>query len=450
MINQKQKLPPHSIHAEQAILGGLILDNERWDDISSIISADYFYSRSHKIIFSAIQSLFQQNKPVDLITLTESMEQQSILNQCGGFGYLAELSKNTPSSANIVAYAEHVANYSQKRQLLALGHELVTQASDVSCDLSGLLEQAEQRIFNITEQQCLDGNVDLPSSIEIFLNELEQRCNNEKLITGTPTGFEELNNMTCGFQPSDLILLAGRPSMGKTALGLTFCESALNECIDKTVQIYSLEMSTTQLLMRFTSMLGRIPLQHLRNGNMQDEDWARTSNAMSILLDKWKGRLIIDDSSYITPTILRSRVRKNIRKYGYPSLILIDYLQLMRCPNQENRTQEIAEISRSLKALAKEMGCPVIALSQLNRSLENRADKRPNNGDLRDSGALEQDADLIMFIYRDEIYHPDSAEKGNAEIILGKQRNGPIGTVKVQYQANITRFEDRLSGHYAN
>lgn len=450
MINQKQKLPPHSIHAEQAILGGLILDNERWDDISSIISADYFYSRSHKIIFSAIQSLFQQNKPVDLITLTELMEQQSILNQCGGFGYLAELSKNTPSSANIVAYAEHVANYSQKRQLLALGHELVTQASDVSCDLSGLLEQAEQRIFNITEQQCLDGNVDLPSSIEIFLNELEQRCNNEKLITGTPTGFEELNDMTCGFQPSDLILLAGRPSMRKTALGLTFCESALNECIDKTVQIYSLEMPTTQLLMRFTSMLGRIPLQHLRNGNMQDEDWARTSNAMSILLDKWKGRLIIDDSSYITPTILRSRVRKNIRKYGYPSLILIDYLQLMRCPNQENRTQEIAEISRSLKALAKEMGCPVIALSQLNRSLENRADKRPNNGDLRDSGALEQDADLIMFIYRDEIYHPDSAEKGNAEIILGKQRNGPIGTVKVQYQANITRFEDRLSGHYAN
>lgn len=284
--------------------------------------------------------------------------------------------------------------------------------------------------------------------MEQFLSGLEQRCNCEDLITGTPTGFAQLDSMTSGFQPGDLILLAGRPSMGKTALGLAFCESALNLRTDESVQIYSLEMPSDQLLMRFTAMLGRVSLQHLRNGDMDDEDWGCTSSAMKILLESWKDRLVIDDSDFLTPAVLRSRVRRNIRRYGRPSLILLDYLQLMRCPGQENRTQEVAEISRSLKALAKETGCPVVALSQLNRSLESRADKRPNNGDLRDSGALEQDADLIMFIYRDEVYDADTLDRGVAEIILGKQRNGPVGTVKVQYQADITRFEDgEEAGH---
>lgn len=448
MTNAEKISPPHSINAEQAVLGGLMLDNDRWDDIATLVSAERFYVRTHGVIFSAMQTLILNNKPIDLITLAESMEQKGTLEQCGGFAYLAELSKNTPSAANIVAYAEYVASYGQKRQLLELGHDLVHHASDIRTDLAALLEDAERRMFAIAEQHSPDGEADLPTSLEAFLNQLEQRCGNEDLITGTPTGFTQINSMTSGFQPSDLILLAGRPSMGKTALGLAFCEGALNERPDMAVQVYSLEMPTEQLLMRFTAMLGRVPLQHLRNGDMQDEDWARVSEAMKVLLEDWKGRLVIDDSSYMTPAILRSRVRKNIRKYGHPSLILLDYLQLMRCPGQENRTQEIAEISRSLKALAKETGCPIVALSQLNRSLESRADKRPNNGDLRDSGALEQDADLIMFVYRDEVYYADTHEPGVAEIILGKQRNGPIGTVKVQYQAEITRFEDFAGGRY--
>ena len=253
--------------------------------------------------------------------------------------------------------------------------------------------------------------------------------------------------MTSGLQDSDLILLAARPSMGKTALALSLCEGALETRKDKSVQIYSLEMPIDQLLSRFIAMLGRVPLQHLRNGNMGDEEWARVGEANKILLE-WKDRLVIDDDSFMTPSMLRSRVRKNVRKYGKPSLILLDYLQLMRCPGQENRTQEIAEISRALKVLAKEIGCPVVALSQLNRALENRPDKRPNNGDLRDSGALEQDADVILFIYRDEVYDEHSPDKGIAELIIGKQRNGPIGTVKVKFQPEITRFEDYSGGRY--
>lgn len=347
-----------------------------------------------------------------------------------------------------MAYAEYVAGYHQKRHLLALGHDLTEQASDPRTDLAVLLADAEQRLFAIAEQQAPAGDFDLCVSLEQFLEGLEQRCSRDDLITGTPTGFARLDSMTCGFQPGDLILLAGRPSMGKTALGLAFCENALTLRPDDSVQIYSLEMPAEQLLMRFNAMLGRVPIQHLRSGDMDDEDWGRTASAMKILLESWKDRLVIDDSGSLTPSVLRSRVRRNIRRYGRPSLILLDYLQLMCCPGQENRTQEVAEISRSLKVLAKETGCPVVALSQLNRSLESRADKRPNNGDLRDSGALEQDADLIMFIYRDEMYNADTPDHGIAEIILGKQRNGPVGTVKVQYQADITRFEDSVgAGH---
>ena len=442
MSDTVQHLPPHSLSAEQAVIGGLMLDNDRWDDIATLITAAHFYTRANGLIFSAIQALLTDNKPVDLVTLTAFLEQQGTLDQCGGFAYLAEVSKNTPSAANIVAYAEYVAGYHQKRHLLALGHDLTELAADPRTDLAVLLADAEQRLFAIAEQQAPAGDFDLCVSLEQFLEGLEQRCSRDDLITGTPTGFARLDSMTCGFQPGDLILLAGRPSMGKTALALAFCEHALTLRPDDSVQIYSLEMPAEQLLMRFTAMLGRVPIQHLRSGDMDDEDWGRTASAMKILLESWKDRLVIDDSGSLTPSVLRSRVRRNIRRYGRPSLILLDYLQLMCCPGQENRTQEVAEISRSLKALAKETGCPVVALSQLNRSLESRADKRPNNGDLRDSGALEQDADLIMFIYRDEVYNVDTPDNGIAEIILGKQRNGPIGTVKVQYQANITRFED--------
>lgn len=328
---------------------------------------------------------------------------------------------------------------------MSLGHDLVGQASDARTDLAKLLEDTERRLFSIGEQHSSDSIADMPTVLESYLERLEQRCGNPDGIVGTPTGFEQLDELTTGLQSGDLILVAGRPSMGKTALGLAMCEGALNGRIAQSVQIYSLEMPTEQLLSRFIAMLGRVPLQNLHNGNMSDEHWGRVSTAIKILLTDWKNRLLIDDSSYMTSSILRSRIRKNARKHGTPSLILLDYLQIMRCPRLENRTQEIAEISRSLKVLAKEIGCPVVALSQLNRSLENRPDKRPNNGDLRDSGALEQDADVIMFIYRDELYDDKTPDKGIAEIIIGKQRNGPIGTVKVQYQSEITRFES-ISG----
>lgn len=434
-------LPPHSVEAEQSVLGGLMLDNDRWDDIATVISAESFFSRPHQLIFSAMKTLLEQEKPIDLITVTESIEQQGQLEQAGGFAYLAELSKNTPSAANVVAYAEYVASYGQKRQLLSLGHELVGQASDARTDLAKLLEDTERRLFSIGEQRSSDTVADMPTVVESYLERLEQRCGNPDGIVGTPTGFEQLDELTTGLQSGDLILVAGRPSMGKTALGLAMCEGALNGRVTQSVQIYSLEMPAEQLLSRFIAMLGRVPLQNLRSGNMSDEHWGRVSAAIKILLTDWKNRLLIDDSSYMTPSILRSRIRKNARKHGTPSLILLDYLQLMRCPGQENRTQEIAEISRSLKVLAKEIGCPVVALSQLNRALENRPDKRPNNGDLRDSGALEQDADVIIFIYRDELYDDRTPDRGMAEIIIGKQRNGPIGTVKVQYQSEITRFE---------
>ncbi|MGS3238047.1 SPI-7-type island replicative DNA helicase [Klebsiella michiganensis] len=445
--NERRNSPPHSIEAEQSVLGGLMLDNDRYDEIATIISAESFYTQPHRLIFVAMQTLLGQGKPIDLLTVAESMEQQGTLKQCGGFAYLAELSKNTPSAANIVAYAEYVASYGQKRQLLALGHDLAGQAADARSDVAALMEQAEQRLFEIAGLQASGQQFDLVFSLESYLDGLEQRCGSDDLITGTPTPFEQLNDMTSGLQDSDLILVAARPSMGKTALALSLCEGALETRKEKSVQIYSLEMPVDQLFSRFIAMLGRVPLQNLRSGNMDDEDWGRVSQASKKLLE-WQDRLLINDDSFMTPSKLRSRVRKNVRKYGHPSLILLDYLQLMRCPGQENRTQEIAEISRSLKSLAKEIGCPVIALSQLNRALESRADKRPNNGDLRDSGALEQDADVIMFIYRDEVYDEHSPDKGIAELIIGKQRNGPTGTVKVKYQADITRFEDFPGGLY--
>lgn len=445
--NERRNSPPHSIEAEQSVLGGLMLDNDRYDEIATIISTESFYTQPHRLIFVAMQTLLNQGKPIDLLTVAESMEQQGTLKQCGGFAYLAELSKNTPSAANIVAYAEYVASYGQKRQLLALGHDLAGQAADVRSDVTALMEDTEKRLFEIAGLQASGQQFDLVSSLESYLDGLEQRCGSDDLITGTPTPFEQLNDMTSGLQDSDLILVAARPSMGKTALALSLCEGALETRKEKSVQIYSLEMPVDQLFSRFIAMLGRVPLQNMRSGNMNDEDWGRVSQASKKLLE-WQDRLLINDDSFMTPSMLRSRVRKNVRKYGHPSLILLDYLQLMRCPGQENRTQEIAEISRSLKSLAKEIGCPVIALSQLNRALESRTDKRPNNGDLRDSGALEQDADVIMFIYRDEVYDEHSQDKGVAELIIGKQRNGPTGTVKVKYQADITRFEDFPGGRY--
>ncbi|WP_448512528.1 replicative DNA helicase [Photorhabdus laumondii] len=356
------------------------------------------------------------------------------------------LGKNTPSTANIVAYAEIVQAKSRLRQLIMLGNEMSDQASHPRADFTDITEMAEQRLYTLSEQKAVRQDISLKEGLGLLIEKLEQ-ANGGNGITGTPTGFSELDTKTCGLQPGDLILLAGRPSMGKTALALAFCLSALESAPDAVAQIFSLEMPMDQLLMRMVSMLERVPLERLRSGLMDDEDWARVSRAMETLI-QWENRLIIDDSSYQTPALLRARARRNVRKYGRPSLIMVDYLQLIRSPEQENRTQEIAEISRSLKALGKELGCPVLALSQLNRQLEQRTDKRPNNGDLRESGALEQDADLILFVYRDEVYDANTSDIGIAEIIIGKHRQGSIGTVKIQFDGACTRFSDLTERYY--
>lgn len=431
-----------SVEAEQSVLGGLMLDNDRWDDIALILSVEDFFSKAHQIYFREMKRLIDAGKPIDLLTLTDFLKQQGQLELVGGFAYAAELSKNTPSAANIVAYSEIVARFSRARQLVTLGSDITREATVPRADIAEIMEKAEKRIIDIAEKSEHEKAVSLIEGMERLITQLELRNQSGNGITGTPTGFVELDASTCGLQNSDLILLAGRPSMGKTALAMSMVVGALQGREGSVVQVYSLEQPTEQLLMRMVSSLGSIELQRLKSGLLDDEDWARISHASSIMVGEWRDRLIIDDTGSLTPAMLRIRARRNARKNGPPALIMLDYLQLMRCPRQENRTQEIAEISRSLKALAKEMKCPVLALSQLNRSLEQRADKRPNNGDLRDSGALEQDADVIMFVYRDEVYNVSTEDQGIAEIIIGKQRQGPIGTVRVRFDSRYTRFDD--------
>ncbi len=430
---------PYSCEAEQAVLGGLMLDNERWDDVLPLLQEIDFYFPAHRRIYQAMSKLVTKLQPIDLITLSESLERESMLEQVGGFAYLAELSKNTPSAANIVAYANIVVERSRLRRLLRLGNELSAEAVSPRADVAELTERAEQQLLQLAEHTQPHQNVSVIDGLNAMVDRLETMMGSNG-ITGTPTGFTELDRETCGLQPGDLILLAARPSMGKTSLALACCTGALRLTVSP-VQVFSLEMPKAQLYQRLMAMEGRVSLTHLRSGQLDEEEWTRVYKAVEII-SPWEGRFIIDDDSYLTPTLLRSRARRYTRLYGKPSLIIVDYLQLMRCPGQENRTQEIGEISRSLKALAKELECPVIALSQLNRQVENRVDKRPNNGDLRDSGALEQDADVIAFVYRDEVYDPDSPDSGVAEIIIGKQRQGATGTLRVKFEGQYTAFSD--------
>ncbi|MEQ9864971.1 SPI-7-type island replicative DNA helicase [Pectobacterium aroidearum] len=442
MANQKQKASPplpYSTGAEQSVLGSLMLDNERWDEVVLIIGENDFFNLMHRVIFREMARLVGAGQPIDLITLSDSLEKQGSSREEHIFAYLAEMAKNTPSAANTVAYCEIVARDSRARQLAALGADLTQQVSQPHADIPQIMEMAERRIIDIAEKAEPQKTITVVDGLEKVVAELEVRHRSADGITGTATGFIELDAKTCGLQNGDLILLAARPSMGKTALGLNIITGTLNHNSANVTQIYSLEQPSTQLLMRLISSIGFVPLQNLRSGDLTDEQWSQIGSAVETIT-KWQKRLVIDDTSDLTPAMLRVRARRNARKYGKPALIMVDYLQLMRCPGMENRTQEIAEISRSLKSLAKEMDCPVVALSQLNRSLEQRADKRPNNGDLRDSGSLEQDADVTLFIYRDEVYNPNSPDKGLAEIIMGKQRQGPIGTIKVQFDGRFTRF----------
>ncbi|WP_039055736.1 replicative DNA helicase [Enterobacter sp. Bisph1] len=444
------KVPPHSIEAEQSVLGGLMLDNERWDDVAERVVSEDFYTRPHRHIFTEMHRLQEMGKPIDLITLAESLEQQGQLDIVGGFAYLAELSKNTPSAANISAYADIVRERAVVREMISVANEIANAGFDPQGRSSeDLLDLAESRVFKIAESRANkdEGPKNIAEVLEATVSRIEQLFQQpHDGVTGVNTGYDDLNKKTAGLQPSDLIIVAARPSMGKTTFAMNLVENAAM-LQDKPVLIFSLEMPSEQIMMRSLASLSRVDQTRIRTGQLDDEDWARISGTMGILLEK--RNIYIDDSSGLTPTEVRSRARRIAREHGGIGLIMIDYLQLMRVPSlSDNRTLEIAEISRSLKALAKELHVPVVALSQLNRSLEQRADKRPVNSDLRESGSIEQDADLIMFIYRDEVYHENSDLKGIAEIIIGKQRNGPIGTVRLTFNGQWSRFDNYAGPQY--
>ena len=428
---------PNSIEAEIAVIGGLILDNEAWEQIADILQVNDFYNQEHRKIFSCIVNLVNDNVPFDVVTINEKANTD---NDKSFSTYLSEIINQTPSAANIKAYANIVREQSILRQLISVSNNLIEKSRDGGIDSKALLDEAEQKIFNISEEslKANNGFQNINDLVKESLEQIEERAEKGESITGVATGFSEFDNKTTGLQGGDLIIVAGRPSMGKTSFAMNLSEYASLKN-DAVTAIFSMEMSGTQLSTRLISSMGRINQQKIRTGKLTDEDWPRLTNAVALLS---KANIFIDDTPALTPTDIRARARRLKREKGL-DLIVIDYMQLMQLSNNsENRATELSEISRSLKALARELDVPVVALSQLNRSLENRTDKRPIMSDLRESGAIEQDADLIAFIYRDEVYNEDSADKGKAEIIIAKQRNGPIFKTTLTFLGECTRFEN--------
>ena len=442
------RIPPHSIQAEQSVIGGLMLDNSTWDYVADRVGEHDFYRREHRLIFRAVNSLADQDQPFDVVTLAEELERVGALADVGGLPYLADLANETPSAANIRAYADIVREHSVLRQLIGVGTEIADSGyQPEGRKVDALLDEAENKVFQIAEQRQRQGSGFEPIKTLLVkaVDRIETLYQSDEPITGVSTGFTDLDEMTSGLQASDLIVVAGRPSMGKTTFAMNVAEHVAIRS-GKPVAVFSMEMPGEQLTLRMMSSLGRIDQHRVRTGKLEDEEWPRLTSAVSILSE---ANLFIDDSAALTPTELRARCRRLMRDQGQLGLVVIDYLQLMQAPSAaENRTNEISLISRSLKALAKELKVPVIALSQLNRSLEQRTNKRPIMSDLRESGAIEQDADLVVFIYRDEVYHDDSPDKGTAEIIIGKQRNGPIGTVRLTFLGQYTKFENYVHDVY--
>ncbi|MCI0667858.1 MAG: replicative DNA helicase [Methylococcaceae bacterium] len=443
-------LPPHSLQAEQSVLGGLMLDNRSWDSIADRVGEEDFYRKEHRLIFRAIRKLADHDSPFDVVTLSEVLERENALGDAGGLRYLGTLAKDTPSAANIVAYADIVRERSVLRQLIHVGTEISNAAFRTQGrGTAELLEFAEQKVFEIAEQRQRQssGFIGIRTLLAKAVERVEKLYQQEGSLTGAGTGFHDFDDMTSGLQASDLIIVAGRPSMGKTSFAMNMVENIAIKG-DKPVAVFSMEMPGEQLAMRMMSSLGRIDQHKVRTGKLDDDEWPRLTSAINILAE---ARLFIDDTPAMTPTEVRARARRLTREYGQLGLIVLDYLQLMQAPgNSENRVAEISHISRSLKALAKELNVPVVALSQLNRNLEQRPNKRPVMSDLRESGSIEQDADVIVFIYRDEVYNEDSPDKGSAEIIIGKQRNGPIGTTRLTFLGQYTRFENFAPSHYAD
>lgn len=446
------KLPPHSVEAEQSVLGGILLDSTAWDKITDILQGSDFYRYEHRLIFQHVSQLTEHAKPVDVITVAESLERNAELDKAGGLAYLGSLAQNVPSAANIRRYAEIVRERAVMRKLAEVGTEIATNAYNPGGrDAGQLLDEAESRVFEISEagERGRQGFVAIPVLLTQVVDRIETLYSRESDsdVTGIATGFTDLDSMTSGLQPGDLVIVAGRPSMGKTAFSINIAEHVALE-VTKPVAIFSMEMGGSQLAMRMIGSVGRLNQHTLRTGKLEDDDWSRMTHALGRLND---APIFIDETAALNSLELRSRARRLHRQNDGLGLIVIDYIQLMSSPtgkNSENRATEISEISRSLKSLAKELQVPVIALSQLNRSLEQRPNKRPIMSDLRESGAIEQDADLILFIYRDEVYNPDSPDKGKAEIIIAKQRNGPIGKVELTFRGEYTRFENYASAKY--
>ena len=442
------RVPPHSIEAEQSVLGGLLLDNLAWDRAADLLSDSDFYRYEHRLIYGAVGTLVNATKPADVITVFEQLQSLGKAEECGGLAYLNSLAQSVPSAANLRRYAEIVRERAILRKLVAVSDEIATDAfNPQGRPVPLILDEAEGKIFRIGEEgsrsrQGFLGMDQLVVQLIDRVNELAE--NGAEEVTGVRTGFYDLDRMTAGLQPGDLIVLAARPSMGKTAFALNMAEHvAVQEGLP--VVVFSMEMGASQLALRMVGSLGRIDQQHLRTGALKDDEWGRLSEAVDKL---GKAPVFIDESPALTPSELRARARRQARQCGRLGLIVVDYLQLMSgsSTSEENRATVLGEISRGLKSLAKELKCPVLALSQLNRSVESRTDKRPMMSDLRESGAIEQDADVIMFIYRDEYYNKESKEPGVAEIIIGKQRNGPVGTVRLTFMKPLTKFDNLAPG----
>jgi replicative DNA helicase len=442
------RVPPHSIEAEQSVLGGLLLDNGAWDRAGDLLTDGDFYRYEHRLIYSAIGALVSATKPADVITVYEQLRNLGKAEECGGLAYLNALAQSVPSAANLRRYAEIVRERAVLRKLIEASDEIATNAfNPQGRAVSQILDEAEGRIFKIGEEgsRAKQGFHSMDQLVMQLIDRVtELHENGAEEVTGVRTGFYDFDRMTAGMQPGDLVVLAARPSMGKTALALNIGEHvAVQEGLP--VVVFSMEMGASQLALRMVGSLGRIDQQHLRTGALRDDEWGRLSEATERLS---KASMFIDETPALNPAELRARARRQARQCGRLGLIVVDYLQLMSgsSSGDENRATELGEISRGLKALAKELQCPVIALSQLNRSVETRTDKRPMMSDLRESGAIEQDADVIMFIYRDDYYNKDSKEPGVAEIIIAKQRNGPVGTVKLTFLKPMTRFENLAPG----
>ena len=441
------RVPPHSIEAESSVLGGLLLDNQAWDRVNDLLVDNDFYRHEHKLIFTAIGNLINGSKPADVITVFEYLQNQGHSDNTGGLSYLNSLAQYVPSASNIRRYAEIVRERGILRKLVTASDDIATNAfNPQGRPVDKILDEAEQKIFNIGEEgsRHKQGFQSMDTLVIELMDRVQEMADNPNDITGVPTGFYDLDRMTSGLQAGDLVVLAARPSMGKTAFAVNIAEHvALNEGLP--VAIFSMEMGASQLAVRVVGSIGRIDQGHLRTGKLSDEEWPRLADAIDRLRTV---SLHIDETPGLTPSELRANARRLARQCGKLGLIVVDYLQLMSgsTTGGDNRATELGEISRGLKMLAKELQCPVIALSQLNRSVEQRTDKRPMMSDLRESGAIEQDADIIMFIYRDDYYNKESKDPGIAEIIIGKQRNGPTGTVRLTFLKPLTRFESLASG----